>query len=580
MEILIKDIYPFFKDVMSSLHLDEQILSELLAPATTEGHADLAIPCHSLSKIMKRSPVDISEEIVSLVSDDILSIAKVSSKNGFVNISATNNYIETQISRIFKDERLGVVYDHSRTFVVDYSAPNVAKEMHVGHLRSTVIGDSIVRLLSFKGYTVYRENHIGDWGTPFGMLIEHLLDLGEDKAAKELGVGDLDSFYKQARSKFNTIDNFASRSRNRVVMLQGGDKETLRLWKILVSESMRYFNEVYSILGVLLSDSDIKGESSYHDLLPVVIDRLSKSNILVNSEGAEVVFPIKKWLNREGDEMPVIIRKGDGGYNYSATDLACIIDRTERLNCTDLIYVVGTPQKQHFEMVFDIAQMAGFLHEGHNATHVNFGSVLNQDGKILKSREGNTIKLVDLLSESISRAKEVISEKNPNLSINEKLDSAKMIGIGAVKYADLSTERTKDYVFDWDKMLSFEGNTAPYLQYAHARICSIFSKSDISSTSLYDSIFIIIDKEEELLAKRLLSFSNIIEESIITFSPHKLCNYLHSLASSFASFYENCPVLKNDNKELIKSRLALCDLTGRTLKKGLELLGIDSPEKM
>ncbi|MAV59785.1 MAG: arginine--tRNA ligase [Marine Group II euryarchaeote MED-G38] len=565
---------------MSSLNLDEQILSELLAPATTEGHADLAIPCHSLSKIMKRSPVDISEEIVSLVSDDILSIAKVSSKNGFVNISATNNYIETQISRIFKDERLGVVYDHSRTFVVDYSAPNVAKEMHVGHLRSTVIGDSIVRLLSFKGYTVYRENHIGDWGTPFGMLIEHLLDLGEDKAAKELGVGDLDSFYKQARSKFNTIDNFASRSRNRVVMLQGGDKETLRLWKILVSESMRYFNEVYSILGVLLSDSDIKGESSYHDLLPVVIDRLSKSNILVNSEGAEVVFPIKKWLNREGDEMPVIIRKGDGGYNYSATDLACIIDRTERLNCTDLIYVVGTPQKQHFEMVFDIAQMAGFLHEGHNATHVNFGSVLNQDGKILKSREGNTIKLVDLLSESISRAKEVISEKNPNLSINEKLDSAKMIGIGAVKYADLSTERTKDYVFDWDKMLSFEGNTAPYLQYAHARICSIFSKSDISSTSLYDSIFIIIDKEEELLAKRLLSFANIIEESIITFSPHKLCNYLHSLASSFASFYENCPVLKNDNKELIKSRLALCDLTGRTLKKGLELLGIDSPEKM
>ena len=580
MEILIKDIYPFFKDVMSSLNLDEQILSELLAPATTEGHADLAIPCHSLSKIMKRSPVDISEEIVSLVSDDILSIAKVSSKNGFVNISATNNYIETQISRIFKDERLGVVYDHSRTFVVDYSAPNVAKEMHVGHLRSTVIGDSIVRLLSFKGYTVYRENHIGDWGTPFGMLIEHLLDLGEDKAAKELGVGDLDSFYKQARSKFNTIDNFASRSRNRVVMLQGGDKETLRLWKILVSESMRYFNEVYSILGVLLSDSDIKGESSYHDLLPVVIDRLSKSNILVNSEGAEVVFPIKKWLNREGDEMPVIIRKGDGGYNYSATDLACIIDRTERLNCTDLIYVVGTPQKQHFEMVFDIAQMAGFLHEGHNATHVNFGSVLNQDGKILKSREGNTIKLVDLLSESISRAKEVISEKNPNLSINEKLDSAKMIGIGAVKYADLSTERTKDYVFDWDKMLSFEGNTAPYLQYAHARICSIFSKSDISSTSLYDSIFIIIDKEEELLAKRLLSFANIIEESIITFSPHKLCNYLHSLASSFASFYENCPVLKNDDEKIVRSRLSLCDLTSRTLKLGLELLGIDTPEKM
>ena len=580
MDSLIKDIYPFFKEVFTSLGLEEDIWSHLIGPATIEGDYDIALPCHSLSRLMKKSPVDISEQIVTLFSNDVFSIAKVSSKNGFVNIRASPSWLEEQLSCILSDERLGVTNDNSRIFAVDYSAPNVAKEMHVGHLRSTVIGDSIVRLLLFKGHTVHRENHIGDWGTPFGMLIEHLLDLGEDKAAKELGVGDLDSFYKQARSKFESSEKFASRSRNRVVLLQGGDKETLRLWKILVSESMRYFNEVYSTLGVLLSDSDIKGESSYHDLLPIVIDRLSKSNILVNSDGADVVFPTKKWLNRKGDEMPVIIRKGDGGYNYSATDLACIIDRTERLNCTDLVYVVGTPQKQHFEMVFDIALMAGFMHEKHNATHVNFGSVLNKDGKILKSREGDVIKLVDLLSESISRANATIIEKNPNLSNDERLKVAKMIGIGAVKYADLSTERSKDYIFDWDKMLSLEGNTAPYLQYAHARICSIFSKSDISRSSLANTIFTIVDKEEELLAKRLLSFPFIIEESISTYSPHKLCNYLHSLASSFGSFYEICPVLKNDDEKIIRSRLSLCDLTSRTLKLGLELLGIDAPEKM
>lgn len=579
MDNLIKALYPFFKKVFTSLNIEEDMWSNLIGPATIEGDYDIALPCHSLSSLLKISPIDISENIVTLFSDDISDIAKASFRNGFVNFTATPSWLEGQISTIFSDPRLGISHDDSRTFAVDYSAPNVAKEMHVGHLRSTVIGDSIVRLLSFKGHTVYRENHIGDWGTPFGMLIEHLLDLGEDKAAKELGVGDLDSFYKQARSKFNQSENFASRSRNRVVLLQGGDQETLRLWRILVSESMRYFNEVYSTLGVLLSDSDIKGESSYHDLLPVVMERLTKSKILVNSDGADVVFPVKKWLNRKGEQMPVIIRKGDGGYNYSATDLACIIDRTERLNCTDLIYVVGTPQKQHFEMVFDVANMAGFMHDNHNATHVNFGSVLNREGKILKSREGNTIKLVDLLSESISRANSTIIKKNPTLSAAERLKVSKMIGIGAVKYADLSTERTKDYVFDWDKMLSLEGNTSPYLQYAHARICSIFSKSDVSRDSLSSSI-IIVDKEEELLAKRLISFPNVIEESISTYSPHKLCNYLHSLASSFASFYENCPVLKNDDKKIIGSRLVLCDLTSRTLKLGLELLGIEAPERM
>jgi arginyl-tRNA synthetase len=580
LKILIKEIYPFFVEVFSKLGVEEDNWGNLLASATKEGHADVALPCHSLSKILKKSPLKISSDVINLLSKDLSEIAKISCMNGFINVRATNDWMGSKLQEISSDSRLGIPEEDNRKVVVDYSAPNVAKEMHVGHLRSTVIGDSIVRILLFKGHTVIRENHIGDWGTPFGMLIEHLLDMGEGEAANELNVGDLDGFYKQARSKFNSSNDFAKRSRNRVVLLQSGDSGTLRLWKILVSESMRYFNEVYSMLNVLLVDEDIKGESSYHDLLPVVIERLKGANILVESDGAEVVFPRKKWINREGKEMPMMIRKGDGGYNYSATDLACIIDRAENLNINDFLYVVGTPQKQHFEMVFDIAEMAGLINENHNLVHINFGSVLGPDGKIFKSREGNTIKLVDLLLESISRAEATIKEKNPSLNSNERNKVAKMIGIGAVKYADLSTERSKDYIFNWDKMLSFEGNTSPYLQYAHARICSIFSKSNISRNVSRKFKFNIFEKEEQLLSRRLLAFSSHLEETMTNYSPHRLCNYLYSLASSFASFYENCPVLKSENTEIMHSRLALCDLTARTLNLGMELLGIECPEEM
>jgi len=580
LKILIEAIYPSFKEAFSSLDVDEKLWSRLLGPATIEGHSDVALPCHSLASVLKKSPDQISSEVVNLISNKIDSIAVISHMNGFVNVHANHSWLGQYLENMSKDERLGISFDNSRTFAVDYSAPNVAKEMHVGHLRSTVIGDAIVRMLSFKGHTVYRENHVGDWGTPFGMLIEHLLDLGEDEAANELGVGDLDGFYKEARLKFNSDNTFSNRSRNRVVLLQSGDKETLRLWNILVSESMRYFNEVYSMLGVLLTSADMKGESSYHDLLPTVIQRLKDSNILVKSDGAEVVFPTKKWHNRDGKLLPVIIRKGDGGYNYSATDLACIIDRTERLECTDFIYVVGTPQKQHFEMVFDVAKMANFMGDKQQAEHVNFGSVLGSDGKILKSREGGAIKLVDLLLEAVLRAEKTIIEKNPGLNAIDRKKVARMIGIGAVKYADLSTDRTKDYVFDWDKMLSFEGNTAPYLQYAHARICRIFSKSQIPRNSLKNIKFILGRDEEQHLARRILEFPGIIDESIETYSPHRLCIYLHSLASSFASFYENCPVLKAADDSIIESRLALCDLTAKNLNLGLELLGISSPEEM
>ena len=412
------------------------------------------------------------------------------------------------------------------------------------------------------------------------MLIEHLLDLGEANAAEELSVGDLDAFYKQARTKFNSDETFVARSRNRVVLLQGGDEETLRLWRILVDESMRYFNEVYGMLGVLLTDDNIMGESNYHHLLPVVVERLQASGVLEDSEGAKVVYPSGGWLNREGEPMPVIIEKADGGYNYATTDLACIIDRVERLDCDDLLYVVGSPQIQHFEMVFQVAEQAGFMGEAHNAVHVNFGSVLDSDGKILKSREGEVIKLVDLLRAATSRAEQAIAEKNPELQGAQREAVARMIGIGAVKYADLSTERSKDYVFDWDRMLAFEGNTAPYLQYAHARICSIFRRSSVERSQVREASITLAQPEEVLLARRLVNFAAVTDATLASYSPHTLCTYLHSLASSFASFYEVCPVIAAGDDATRDSRLALCDLTARTISTGLGLLGIESPEQM
>ena len=583
---LINQLKPIFSNAMNSLDIPDSTWLPLLGKATVEDHGDVALPCHSLAGILKKAPQEIAKQISELVSSDLQSFAIVSSMSGFVNITAKPEWLSKRLSILLADPRLGVSVDEKKTFAVDYSAPNVAKEMHVGHLRSTVIGDTIVRMLEFKGHTVIRENHVGDWGTPFGMLIEHLLDLGEDRAANELGVGDLDSFYKQARSKFVSDEEFANRSRSRVVLLQGGDAETLRLWRILVDESMRYFNEVYSMLGVMLTDDDIRGESSYQELLPEVVERLRESGDLEESDGADVVFP-GGWVNRDGEPLPMIIRKADGGYNYSTSDLACIIDRVERLGCDGFLYVVGTPQKQHFEMVFQVAKKAGFMSHNHQAVHVNFGSVLDTDGKVLKSREGEVIKLHDLLEEAIRRAEQSIDDKNPDLLGKEREEVARAVGIGAVKYADLSTERTKDYVFDWEKMLSFEGNTAPYLQYAYARISSIFRKwgGDRESLttnfeSLMESELSTLRGEEILLSRRLVEFPSILDDSVSTFSPHKLCKHLHSIASSFASFYENCAILKEENEIISQRRLALCEATSRELKLGLEMMGINVPERM
>jgi arginyl-tRNA synthetase len=498
---------------------------------------------------------------------------------GFINLNFDDGYLARTIAGVAADPRLGLPRaDDPERVVIDYSHPNVAKEMHVGHLRTTMIGDALARMLTDAGHTVIRENHIGDWGTPFGMLIEHLVDVGEAEAARELSVGDLDGFYKQARTKFDADEAFRERARQRVVALQGGDAATLRLWTRLVEESTRYFDAVYGRLGVLLEGSDLMGESSYNDLLPEVVRRLDEAGVLVESDGAEVVFP-PGFTNRDGQPLPLIVRKGDGGFPYATTDLATVIDRVERVKATLLLYVVGAPQAQHLQMVFAVAEEVGWLQPPARAVHVPFGNVLGTDHKMLRSRSGETVKLIELLDEAVDRADRAVAEKNPDLPPDERAAVARVVGIGAVKYADLSTDRIKDYVFDWERMLAFDGNTGPYLQYAHARIRSIFRRAGVDPASVQAVTPTLATSEERALALGILGFEAAVRETLERWSPHRLCTYLFDLASTFTEFYEACPVLRSE-EPLRSSRLALADLTARVLATGLALLGIEAPERM
>ncbi len=532
-----------------------------------------------LAKRLGKNPREVAEQIARSV--DVAGVCrnvKVAGP-GFLNITFDDAFLAQQLREMAAGESLGVRNATvAETVVVDYSAPNVAKEMHVGHLRSTIIGDALVRMLEAVGHRVVRENHIGDWGTPFGMLIEHLIDLGEDGAARELSVGDLDAFYKQARQKFDTSPQFQDRARQRVVALQAGDADTLRLWNLLVAESARYFAQVYEKLDVRLQHADLRGESTYNHLLASVVERLQAANLLQRNDDAEVVFPAG-FTNRENQPLPLIIRKKDGGYNYATSDLACVIDRVENIGASLLVYVVGAPQAQHLSMVESVAQSAGWLHSPARMVHVAFGSVLGSDRKMLRSRSGEAVKLVELLDEAVQRADASIREKNPELDAEVRERVARQIGIGSVKYADLANDRVKDYVFDWERMLSFDGNTAPYLQYAHARICSIFRRAGESRTSVRGVVPIVEHPAERALALALLRFDSAVHDALDRFSPHRLCTYLYDLASTYTTFYEHCPVLKADG-ELRASRLALCDLTARVLERGLGMLGIGAPEQM
>ena len=532
----------------------------------------------ALAKQLGRPPREMAEEVVAAASlDDICSVVDVSGP-GFINLTLSDEFIATHVAALSSDSRLGVpAATHPETIVIDYSAPNVAKEMHVGHLRSTLIGDALARVLGFLGHDVRRENHIGDWGTPFGMLIEHLIDVGGAENAESFSVRDLNEFYAAARRQFDTDPGFGERSRRRVVLLQSGDAETLRLWRIFVAESMRHAREVYDLLGVLLTEDDTVGESFYNPLLPVVVEELDAKGLLVEDNGALCVFP-EGFENRNGEPLPLIVRKSDGGYGYPATDLACVRDRTGRIGATRLIYVVGAEQSLHLRLVFAVAALAGYLPDASAAVHVGFGLVLGTDGKKLASRSGGSERLVDLLSEGIERAETALKERSSDLSPEQQAATARALGLGAVKYADLSTERMRDYMFDWDRMLAFEGNTGPYLQYAHARIRSIFRRAGVAppppgTTPLLGA------PPERALALQLLRFAEAVEATAETYSPSKLTTYLFDLATAFTGFYEACRVLVDD-EAVRASRLALSDLTARVLEQGLSLLGMEAPEQM
>jgi arginyl-tRNA synthetase len=534
----------------------------------------------ALAKAMGLTPREVALKVLEIVDlKEICSDAQVAGP-GFINLTFKNEFLARELMASSTGKKLGVRNaTKPRKVLIDYSAPNVAKEMHVGHLRSTVIGDALVRMLTYVGNEVVRENHVGDWGTPFGMLIEHLVDLGETHAAEELSVGDLDSFYRSARKKFDESETFQTRARTRVVALQSGDAETLRLWKLLVAESNRYFQKIYHTLGVLLEPTDVMGESAYNKLLPEVVTRLGALGIMTKSDGADVVFP-EGFTNRENQPLPLIIRKTDGGYNYATSDLACVIDRVERIDAELLLYVVGAPQAQHLQMIAAVATQAGWLKAPREMVHVSFGNVLGADKKMLKTRSGDTVKLDALLTEAVERAAKAVAEKNPDLTAEAQAEIARIVGIGAVKYADLSTDRIKDYTFDWDRMLSFDGNTSPYLQYAHARICSIFRRANVERASVRNFEPTISHVAERELAMKVLQFDSALWDTLDKYSPHRLCTYLYDLATSFSSFYEQCPVLKAENENEKNSRLMLCDLTARVMQAGLEVLGIESPEQM
>ncbi len=507
---------------------------------------------------------------------------------GFINLTLSGEFLATELREmLLSPATLGAqLASPSKKVVVDYAAPNVAKPMHVGHLRSTIIGDCLVRLFELVGHTVVRENHVGDWGTPFGMLIEHLVDIGEDEAVHELALGDLELFYQQARAAYDSDSAFAERAGARVVLLQSGDPETLRLWQLIVGQSLSYFDEIFGRLGTKLTRQDVVGESFYNPLLPGVVDDLDKMGLLVDSQGARCVFP-PGYTNREGDPLPLIVQKSDGGYTYATTDLAAIRDRVGRLGIEWMVYVVGLPQSEHFEMVFATARLANWLPEEAQAVHVGFGNVLGPDGKMFRTRHGATIKLTELLDEATDRARALMVARAEQISQpfeGDLEDIAHAVGIGAVKYADLSTDRARDYRFDWDRMLAFDGNTAPYIQYAHARVRSILRRagapSEGGTASHVGAVLVPNETAERDLAKRLLAFGDAVASSLESYAPHKLCGYLFELASTFTAFYENCPVLGAPDPATRASRLSMCALTAAVLEKGLDLLGIDAPERM
>ena len=547
----------------------------LIRPAQfADFQANVALP---LGKRLGRPPRDVAAEIAGQL--DVSGVAEPPevSGPGFINFSLRSEWVAAETGALLADDRLGVPpAAPAQKVVVDYSGPNVAKELHVGHLRATVVGDAVVRILEYLGHEVIRAAHLGDWGTPFGMLIEHALDLGEAETHAQLATGEFTSFYQAARAKFTEDPAFAGRSRRRVAKLQGGDEDSLRLWELLVAESMTYLMAIYTRLGVTLTSETMAPESFYNPMLADVCKELEAAGIAVISEGALCAFP-PGFTGRDGRPLPLMLRKSDGGYGYDTTDAAAIRYRLTELHADRIIYVVGSEQAQHLHMVFGLARQAGWLTGGARAEHAPIGLVTGTDGKRLQTREGEQVKLSSLLDEAAERAGKVIADRYEDPALREQI--AEAVGIGAVKYGDLSVARDSSYTFDFDRMLALTGNTGPYLQYATARIRSIFRRAGLDPAAAAAELRITHDAERAL-ALTMLGFAASVSQSAEAAEPHRLAGYLFDVASAFTTFYESCPVLQAPDEEIRGSRLALSALALRVLTTGLGLLGVPVPERM
>ncbi|MFW8590161.1 arginine--tRNA ligase [Glaciecola sp. 2405UD65-10] len=533
----------------------------------------------ALAKKLKQNPREIAQKVVDAVNLDGIAEKLEVAGPGFINIHLSNAWLSQQVQVAVADERVGINAQAEQKVVVDYSSPNLAKEMHVGHLRSTIIGDAVAKCLEFLGHNVVRQNHMGDWGTQFGMLLAHLQDKLAQNEVAETALSDLEDFYREAKVRFDQDENFANKAREYVVKLQSGDENCLALWQNFIDISISHSEELYQKLGVSLTRNDVMGESAYNNDLSVVVKELSEKGIVVEDAGAKVVF-IEELADKNGKPAVYIVQKSGGGYLYATTDLAAIRYRSQQLDANRTLIFTDARQALHFKQTEIVARKAGFFKENEAYQHCPFGMMLGKDNKPFKTRSGDTVKLIDLLDEAVERAEQLVLSRNPDMSGEQVKEMKEKIGIGAVKYSDLSKNRTTDYVFDWDSMLSFEGNTAPYLQYAYTRTQSLFNNAGVSTDSVKGSVAIEHDIEKSL-ALHLLQFQDALEIVAKDATPHVLCSYMYELASLYSRFYEACPILKSDvAPEQKASRLQLCALSAKTLKIGLDLLGIPTLLKM
>ena len=557
---------------------DELVANIQVENTRDKTHGDFASNiAMMLAKPAKMKPRDLAELLVKALPADP-QVSKVTIAGpGFLNFFQNHSALAQRLDAALTDAQLGVpLQQPAQRVVVDLSSPNLAKEMHVGHLRSTIIGDAVARVLEFLGNDVIRQNHVGDWGTQFGMLLAYLQ---ENPSAKETQLADLEEFYRAAKQRFDESPEFATHARGLVVKLQAGDPECLRLWRQFNDVSLSHCQELYDRLGVKLSMADVRGESSYNDELAHIVDSLRDQGLLTESNGAQCVF-LEQFKNAEDQPLPVIVQKADGGYLYSTTDLAAMRYRSQTMQADRALYFVDQRQALHFQMVFAVARRADFVDPEMQLEHMGFGTMNGPDGRPFKTRDGGTVKLIDLLNEAEQRAYALVKEKNPELAESELLSIAQAVGIGAVKYADLSKHRSSDYSFNFEQMLSFEGNTAPYLLYAYTRVASVFRRTDWTMDADLPGSMRLDSEAEQVLGATLQRFGEVLYNIADKGTPHTLCTYLYELAGQFSSFYENCPILSADDEAIRHSRLRLAALTGRTLKQGLELLGLKTLERM